>query len=435
MTSLSPGVLFRATGFNDHSLPVERNVTADSIHRKYRKEPHLSGEWPQESPVAKVYNISHTSSRLVLLNNKANKYNNRLRGQAIVVPESANNSRAHSACSTRATSPNPDRHYYRESCTPDPEKHKSCVISETPRFQACPATPISNWWRNTKQRPPITFPNGSAVNEWHHYSCQVPSGPIMLPSNGPHHQPRSKSMPHSFRSSWKLQHPDLTPGHKRYLADTAHVYSVVKMKDLVQERYENLLYKQKVLEGARSKGFFSQEDYCKYLGYIQGSRKKLFSDTEYIERRFGSRPHSRTRSSPARVKSGTERSNSRASTPRSGVTSPREGSETPRSKSRAEDRHETERKGSAVRFQSEKNKPESRDSAASGSSPTTTDRSKTTATAKKTSPPQGSNSSKKQKEMKEKPTPRPESRQTTLSDFRESPKAEEDKATGILGCG
>lgn len=304
MTSLSPGVLFRTSGLNRTSTPVGPTATPDIIHDTYSKEEHLSGEWPQDSPVSKVYDVRNTSSHMILLNNKSHKYSNRLRGQAIVkAVRPGSEEEYNSRCTTRASSPDPGRHVPKDSEDYSPrinfDRHENCIKSQTPTFS--PSRPQSKkgyWWKDHKQfrRTPVSTGYGDpAHTDWHHYSSQVSCFPewyadtYYTGQNGSRYlggqRKRTKSLPVSFRDSVKLQHPELSTGQRRYLANTAHVYSVHRMKELVQDRYQTLLYKQKVLESARDRGFFTQEDYQKYLLYINGPRKRQFGIKDPNEHR------------------------------------------------------------------------------------------------------------------------------------------------------
>ncbi|XP_062607309.1 uncharacterized protein LOC134269094 isoform X2 [Saccostrea cucullata] len=78
MSSLCPGTLFSFPGFNKKSTPVPPQTTSEELSKRYRRQPFNGRPWPHGSPVAGVYDVEFSSTKMILFNNKRRQ--SKLRG-------------------------------------------------------------------------------------------------------------------------------------------------------------------------------------------------------------------------------------------------------------------------------------------------------------------------------------------------------------------
>ncbi|KAK7087159.1 hypothetical protein V1264_021243 [Littorina saxatilis] len=213
--------------------------------------------WPRDSPVARVYDVSNTSTSMVLLNMRRKK-RSQLRGLT--------------ERSAEIATPNPERHIPDEPSV-NWYHHKKCLTSSSETFK--PKLNLDLRWVNATQRPPVLFDSGSHVNHKRHTSCRVT--PDTRPAVGWRGAPRrpqtgaSTSLGSELRSMTPmLNDPDLTPGERKYLYSIARIYSTSQMKALKVDQYHQLLFKE------LGKGYHSPQEYERYLNYLNTPRKMQY---------------------------------------------------------------------------------------------------------------------------------------------------------------
>ncbi|KAJ8312601.1 hypothetical protein KUTeg_009974 [Tegillarca granosa] len=158
------------------------------------------------------------------------------------------------------------------------EFHHHCYNSQSPYYE--PESDAGLEWKNTKERPPIRFSDGSAVNPRHHTSCLVPSDPKAFKIGMAYRRSSERPFfPRSFRSDPLLVHPELTAGEKRYLSSIARIYSADHMKRLKQYQYNQLLLNE------MEKGFYTMKEYEQYRRFIDAGRRR-----QYLQVRAASAP-------------------------------------------------------------------------------------------------------------------------------------------------
>lgn len=254
MSSLCPGTLFSFPGFNKKSTPVPPQTTSEQISKRYRREPFNGRPWPQTSPVAGVYDVGFSSTRMILFNNRKKKQS-KLRGN-------------NDPKSEESLSPDPNRHY-RASSPVSRDLHHNCYNSMSPYY----TEPKLIQWMNYSERPPPTYEDGTLVNPKRHTSCCVPTDPLAfrVGVNNDRRPYSRASLPPTFRSSPMLNHPDLKRGEKEYIGSIARIYSAQQMIKLKQKQYNQLLS----LE--MEKGYHTPEEYNQYKKFIQLGRRRQYS--------------------------------------------------------------------------------------------------------------------------------------------------------------
>lgn len=254
MSSLCPGTLFSFPGFNKKSTPVPPQTTSEQLSKRYRREPFNGRPWPQTSPVAGVYDVGFSSTRMILFNNRKKKQS-KLRGN-------------NDPKSEESLSPDPNRHY-RASSPVSRDLHHNCYNSMSPYY----TEPKLIQWMNYSERPPPTYEDGTLVNPKRHTSCCVPTDPLAfrVGVNNDRRPYSRASLPPTFRSSPMLNHPDLKRGEKEYIGSIARIYSAQQMIKLKQKQYNQLLS----LE--MEKGYHTPEEYNQYKKFIQLGRRRQYS--------------------------------------------------------------------------------------------------------------------------------------------------------------
>ncbi|XP_062607303.1 uncharacterized protein LOC134269094 isoform X1 [Saccostrea cucullata] len=137
MSSLCPGTLFSFPGFNKKSTPVPPQTTSEELSKRYRRQPFNGRPWPHGSPVAGVYDVEFSSTKMILFNNKRRQ--SKLRGNNDPKKE-------------ESLSPDPNRHY-RASSPVSRELHQNCYNSMSPHYYQPKTIP----WINYTERPPPTY--------------------------------------------------------------------------------------------------------------------------------------------------------------------------------------------------------------------------------------------------------------------------------------
>ncbi|XP_022340269.2 uncharacterized protein LOC111134953 isoform X2 [Crassostrea virginica] len=258
MSSLCPGTLFSFPGFNKKSTPVPPQTTSEQLSKRYRREPFNGRPWPHSSPVAGVYDVGFSSTRMILFNNRkkkgTKKVQSKLRGN--------NDSK-----SEESLTPDPNRHY-RASSPVSRNLHTKCYNSMSPYYNEPKLIP----WINYTERPAHTYEDGTMVNPKRHTSCCVPTDPLAFRVGvNEDRRPYSRaSLPATFRSSPMLTHPDLKRGEKEYIGSIARIYSAQQMIKLKQKQYNQLL----ALE--MEKGYHSPEEYKQYKKFIELGRRRQY---------------------------------------------------------------------------------------------------------------------------------------------------------------
>ncbi|KAK7505980.1 hypothetical protein BaRGS_00002702 [Batillaria attramentaria] len=267
-------------GFRLSSAFVSKQCAAQKTTPKmpfYTEVPFNGRDWPRESPVARVYDIGNTSTKMVLLNRRLKK-KSQLRGL------SANNG--------EIVAPEPDRHVPEEPTT-SWHYHKNCLNSSSELYR--PKINLNLGWVNSQQRPPVTFDSGSHVNHRRHTSCRVSGESPVVGWNPPRRPHTSASMATEaeLRSMGSmLNDPELGPGERRYMYSIARIYSTSQMKQLKKDQYSQLLFRE------LAKGYHSPYEYERYFSYLNSPRKTQFGklDTYNNDHRSQSAPpphHSR----------------------------------------------------------------------------------------------------------------------------------------------
>lgn len=254
MSSLCPGTLFSFPGFNKKSTPVPPQTTSEQLSKRYRREPFNGRPWPQTSPVAGVYDVGFSSTKMILFNNRKKKQS-KLRGN-------------NDPKSEGRLSPDPNRHY-RASSPVSRDLHQNCYNSMSPYYTEPKLIP----WINYSERPPPTYEDGKFVNPKRHTSCCVPTDPLAfrVGVNNDRRPYSRASLPPTFRSSPMLNHPDLKRGEKEYIGSIARIYSAQQMIKLKQKQYNQLL----TLE--MEKGYHTPEEYNQYKKFIELGRRRQYA--------------------------------------------------------------------------------------------------------------------------------------------------------------
>lgn len=254
MSSLCPGTLFSFPGFNKKSTPVPPQTTSEQLSKRYRREPFNGRPWPQTSPVAGVYDVGFSSTKMILFNNRKKKQS-KLRGN-------------NDPKSEESLSPDPNRHY-RASSPVSRDLHQNCYNSMSPYYNE----PKLIQWINYSERPPPTYEDGTLVNPKRHTSCCVPTDPLAfrVGVNNDRRPYSRASLPPTFRSSPMLNHPDLKRGEKEYIGSIARIYSAQQMIKLKQKQYNQLL----LLE--MGKGYKTPEEYNQYKKFIELGRRRQYA--------------------------------------------------------------------------------------------------------------------------------------------------------------
>ncbi|KAL8605128.1 hypothetical protein ACOMHN_018929 [Nucella lapillus] len=250
MTSLCPGTLFQAPGLNHHSTPTPPTATPSEIDRKLVRQPFNGQDWPKDSPVARVYDVGNSSTSLVLLNRRRKK-KSQLRGLTVRNGEIQN--------------PEPRRHLPEEPSV-NWAHHKNCVVSKSAHFR--PRVNLDLGWVNTTQRPPVRFDSGSHVNHRRHTSCRVSRDSPIVGWTGLPRRPATTSTSVGVDSelhsmSPLLNDPDIPQGGRKYLYSIARIYSTSQMKQLKQDQYQKLLFRE------LGKGYHSPKECECYLSYLK----------------------------------------------------------------------------------------------------------------------------------------------------------------------
>ncbi|XP_033748706.1 dentin sialophosphoprotein-like [Pecten maximus] len=255
MTSLYPGTLFCTPGLNRRSTPSKAGTTSEELAKRYRRLPYNGRPWPAPSPVAGVYDISNSSTQLIMMNNKVRK-KSKLRGYNDANEESDR-------------IPNPDRHL-RTSSPVNKEFHTKCLNSQSPRYTPSVCSDLE--WNS--QRSQAKFYDGSPVNPKRHTSCRVPTDPtafqIGMLTESPRRSSSRLSLPARFQSSPLLTHPELKPGERAYLTHIARIYSAGQMMKLKQAQYNQLLFKE------MEKGLYGRDEVERYGRFINMGKDRQY---------------------------------------------------------------------------------------------------------------------------------------------------------------
>ncbi|XP_021346340.1 dentin sialophosphoprotein-like [Mizuhopecten yessoensis] len=254
MTSLYPGTLFYTPGLNRRSTPTKAGTTSEELSKRYKRLPYNGRPWPAASPVAGVYDISNSSTQLIMMNNKVRKQS-KLRGHNDPNQESER-------------IPNPDRHS-RSSTPVNKEFHTKCLNSQSPRYTPSICSELE-WGTNS----PAKFHDGSPVNPKRHTSCRVPTDPtafqIGMLTESPRRSSSRLSLPARFQSSPLLTHPELKPGERAYLTHIARIYSAGQMMKLKQAQYNQLLFKE------MEKGLYGRDEVMRYGKFINMGKDRQY---------------------------------------------------------------------------------------------------------------------------------------------------------------
>lgn len=248
MSSLVPGAIFYSPGFNRKSTPTPPNISPAELDNRYRRVDFDGHEWPHDSPVSRTYDVSNTSTKLIILNNKYGKNSTRLRGY-------------YTGPKRSERFIDPGRH--RAKSPRNPDFHQMCLDSSTPRFEPDPRTALD--WETGSYSPPQSLTARSSVNPRRHMSCQVPSR-TPLPGTDRPRSVRSALPPARYFSEFS----DLSVGEKLYLWSIEKIYNVENLKQLKQEQYKALL-KQEM-----KKGYYRPSDYEKYMRYINSASSRRY---------------------------------------------------------------------------------------------------------------------------------------------------------------
>lgn len=236
-------------GLNQHSTPHPPSATPADIDRSLKRQPFNGGDWPKDSPIARVYDIGNTSTSLVLLNKRRMK-KSQLRGLT--------------DRSGEILTPDPDRHT-QEVPTISWLHHQQCLNYQPELYKPLKTT-LDLKWVNSVQRPPVQFDEVTHVNPRRHTSCgdhRRWEPPPRRPHTSASHAVDSEL--HSI--SPILNDPDLTPGERRYLYSIARIYSTAQMKLLKQNQYSELLYME------LKKGYHSPREFDRYFRYLNTPRR------------------------------------------------------------------------------------------------------------------------------------------------------------------
>ncbi|KAL5017430.1 hypothetical protein ScPMuIL_007019 [Solemya velum] len=201
------------------------------------------GRWPYSSPSAGVYDITNTSTKLLLLNNRSRRRENRLRGQNDQSLEDED----------RFMDP------YRHSRVNSPVNrinHAECFNSTQPYFKPSLKTGLD--WTDITHRPGSQYSEPSTVNPKRHTSCGVPTPSLAFEpgvETPRKNRPISvRSLPTPFRANPLLVHPDLSPGEKKYLYSIAQLYNVGPLRRMKHKQYTDILFKE------MDRGVYTEEE-------------------------------------------------------------------------------------------------------------------------------------------------------------------------------
>ncbi|KAK3582958.1 hypothetical protein CHS0354_019968 [Potamilus streckersoni] len=254
MTNLVPGSLFSTPGLNRNFTPTPNTVTPKDLDKIYARQPFNGHSWPPDSPVTRVYDVSNTSTRMIVLNNK-NQKASRLRGydetESTRVPDPGRHSRASSAKNPRA-----HRNCYDSSSpyfVPEIETNLDWLNSNNQRTQTLDTTSMKSFSSYTTAK--------SAVNPKRHTSCKVPTDPPEF-STGMSSPILRRRRFHPPRSSMIFNYPEMAPGEKLYLWSMERIYSAKNLMALKKDQYLQLLQR-------NSRGVHSFHEYLKYMNYIK----------------------------------------------------------------------------------------------------------------------------------------------------------------------
>ncbi|KAL3857169.1 hypothetical protein ACJMK2_011864 [Sinanodonta woodiana] len=254
MTNLVPGSLFHTPGLNRNFTPTPNTVTPKDLDKIYARHSFNGHSWPPDSPVPRVYDVSNTSTRMIVLNNK-NRRTSRLRGydetEYTRVPDPGRHSRASSAKNPRA-----HRNCYDSSSpyfVPEIETNLDWLNSSNERTQTQDTTSMKSFssYRSAK----------SAVNPKRHTSCKVPTDPPEF-STGMSSPILRRRRFHPPRNSMIFNYPEMSPGEKLYLWSMERIYSAKNLMSLKKDQYMQLLER-------NSRGVHSFHEYLKYMNYIK----------------------------------------------------------------------------------------------------------------------------------------------------------------------
>ncbi|XP_052797864.1 uncharacterized protein DDB_G0287625-like isoform X2 [Mya arenaria] len=312
MSSLVPGSIFSASGFNRKSTPTPPNVTPAELDNRYKRTNFNGTEWPHDSPVARAYDVSNTSTKLIILNNKYGKNSTRLRGYYTgpKKPDRYVDPERHRAKSPRF----------------HPEWHDRCLDSSSPKFEPTVRSHLE--WVNSSERPPnaliVSVRSGladsdlsldlstigpssvkekstprsarsprlspkqnlytakSSVNRNRHAMCRS------TPTYDPETRAVSRiSMP---PSKYFSDFSEMSAGEKLYLWSIERIYSMDRMKQLKQDQYK------KLLEMEAKKGKYEPGEYKRYMRYINSAKDRTYGTGSPSDRRARSAYSSRSKS-------------------------------------------------------------------------------------------------------------------------------------------
>ncbi|KAK6192803.1 hypothetical protein SNE40_004214 [Patella caerulea] len=199
-------------------------------------------------PIQKVYDISNTSTQLILLNNRCGKYENRLRGQ--------------SAKSRSIVLPDPIRHFSTEyPC--DRRVHQKCFNEDREMMKSHPKTALA--WTNDTQRPAMKFSDDTHVNNRRHMPCQH-HDPIDYNFTQPRRR-KKRVLSEKVLSKSAAYCPDLTNGENRYLYNISRIYSTKNLQTINKVKYATALDKEE------RRGLYDQKDIDRYWKYLRSPRQ------------------------------------------------------------------------------------------------------------------------------------------------------------------
>ncbi|XP_050409888.1 uncharacterized protein LOC126824641 isoform X2 [Patella vulgata] len=230
-------------------------TTIVSDHRKKHRNQRFDNdvEWRNMNrPIQTVYDVSNTTTQLILLNNRCGKYDNRLRGQ--------------SAKSRSIVLPDPIRHFSTEyPC--DRRVHQKCFNEDPEMMKSHPKTALA--WTNDTQRPAMKFSDDTAVNNRRHTSCQH-HDPIDYNLTQPRRR-KKRVLSEKVLSKSVAYCPDLTNGENLYLYNISRIYSTKNLQTINQNKYATVLDKEE------RRGLYNKRDIDKYWKYLKSPRQTNLS--------------------------------------------------------------------------------------------------------------------------------------------------------------
>ncbi|XP_052797806.1 muscle M-line assembly protein unc-89-like isoform X4 [Mya arenaria] len=276
MSSLVPGSIFSASGFNRKSTPTPPNVTPAELDNRYKRTNFNGTEWPYDSPVARAYDVSNTSTKLIILNNKYGKNSTRLRGYYTgpKKPDRYVDPERHRAKSPRF----------------HPEWHDRCLDSSSPKFEPTVRSHLE--WVNSSERPPNALIGNrliakSSVNRNRHAMCRS------TPTYDPETRAVSRiSMP---PSKYFSDFSEMSAGEKLYLWSIERIYSMDRMKQLKQDQYKKLL-EMEAKKDDLERGKYEPGEYKRYMRYINSAKDRTYGTGSPSDRRARSAYSSRSKS-------------------------------------------------------------------------------------------------------------------------------------------